>query len=174
MREVALTRQGLVALVDDDDWNTVCSYRWHPVQGRNTIYAKVTLPGNTSMSMHRLILGLKVGDKRQGDHIDGNGLNNQRHNLRIATRSQNNANRRSARKSSSQFIGVNFNKKGNNWQAQIRHERRNMWIGYFETEVEAAMAYDEAAVKLHGEFANVNFKQGRELVGRGWAIGKAN
>lgn len=153
MREVRLS-QNLVALVDDGDYDLVQAYKWHPCK-RDTVYAHASVSGVT-VSMHRLVLGLEFGDKRQGDHIDGNGLNNQRSNLRITTSGQNQMNRKSARESSSQYLGVVWIESRSKWRARIRHDGDAHYLGDFVDEVEAAAAYDIAARQLHGEYARLN------------------
>lgn len=106
--------------------------------------------------MHRLILGLPFGDRRHGDHIDGNGLNNRRSNLRIVTRRQNAMNRRGDDGSSSQYKGVYLYKNGS-WQSYIYAKGKRHHLGYFAEEVDAALAHDEAALQLHGPYAKFNF-----------------
>lgn len=145
----------MVAIIDDEDFDRVSQHTWYAFPGRHTFYAGTNIRRDdrqVQLAMHRLLLGLGFGDKRFGDHVDGNGLNNRRQNIRIATRGQNGANRRSAKGSSSRFVGVSFNKYHKKWTAKIR----TRWLGYFETEVEAAAAYNEAALHSHGEFARLN------------------
>jgi hypothetical protein len=90
------------------------------------------------------------------DHRDRNGLNNCRYNLRLATTSQN-AHNQGARGGSSQFKGVWWKPKVSRWRASITHERKKITIGHFVNEVDAARAYDAMALRLHGEFAVLNF-----------------
>lgn len=155
--------QGLVAIVDDDDRELVSGYSWTPRQGANTCYAYTNIPHpsgggrQTKLYMHRLILGLAHGDPRQGDHIDGNGLNNRRSNLRFATRSQNQLNRVGVDRTST-YKGVSKNHSG--WRARIYLDRTEHYLGTFPTEQEAVAAYDSAASRIHGEFARPNFPQG--------------
>lgn len=92
------------------------------------------------------------------DHIDGNPLNNSIENLRSATRSQNNTNKRAAKNSSSKYLGVGWHKRDERWHAQICVNNKNKHLGYFTDEKEAAQSYDQAASKYFGEFANLNFK----------------
>lgn len=104
--------------------------------------------------MHRQILGLTNPDIKT-DHIDRDGLNNQRNNLRIATKSQNNANRRSHKNSTSKYIGVHKTAK-NKWIASITKMRTHLYLGIFIKEEDAAKCYNKFADKLHGQFANLN------------------
>jgi hypothetical protein len=106
--------------------------------------------------IHRLILGLTADDKVMVDHINRNGLDNRRENLRLATCSQNQFNKGAIGRTSS-FKGVSLAKKNNKWQALVCKDKKLKWLGYFLTELEAAQAYDNAAVILHGEFALLNF-----------------
>jgi len=97
------------------------------------------------------------------DHVDGNGLNNQKANLRVASHAENCANRRINRNNTSGFKGVSKNKE--RWQAYIRVAYRQIHLGYFDTPEEAAEAYDRAAIAYFGEFAKTNkmLAQGYEL-----------
>ncbi len=110
--------------------------------------------------MHRQIMGV-TNEKCDVDHKDRNGLNNQRSNLRICSRSNNSKNRTSRKNSSSKYLGVHFHKqKGKNskWVAQIFVDGAPIYLGRFTIEADAARCYDVAALKYHGEFANLNFK----------------
>jgi hypothetical protein len=98
--------------------------------------------------MHRFILGLQPGDKRQGDHINGNSLNNQRCNLRIATNSQNGANARKHSNNTSGYKGVTWNRKLQKWRVQI--------ACCFDSKKEAAKMYDLISQLVFGKFARPN------------------
>jgi len=94
------------------------------------------------------------------DHINGNGLDNRKANLRQSTYAQNSWNRGKARvKSSSKYKGVCQHKKDRKWQAQISAVGKRIYLGRFKNQKEAAKAYDKAAKKYHGEFANLNFSE---------------
>jgi hypothetical protein len=146
---------GRVALVDDGDYDLVMQYRWfvqedtRPGQ-RSGPYARAQLPapGREHLFMHSLI-----ADFPKPDHIDGDGLNNQRSNLRPATASQNMANRRAWGRSP--YKGVSWG--GYSWAARIGHEGKILRLGYFKSEEDAARAYDIAAIELYGGFARLNF-----------------
>lgn len=164
MREVPLS-QGMVALVDDADYEQVMAHTWSAHLEGTAYYAVTMVPhpdgGQTpsgrdrrkTLSMHRLLLGSKLAEI---DHKDGNGLNNQRNNLREATRTQNARNRKSVTGSSSQCVGVSFVTRTQKWQAQIKVGSKNFYLGQYATEQEAAEARDRAAVKFHGQFAKLN------------------
>lgn len=153
MKEIKLTR-GKVALVDDEDFEYLNQYKWYAIDCVHTFYAR-RKENNRHISMHRQILGL-TSSKIQGDHKDHDGLNNQKNNLRIANHSQNQANRKSFKNSSSKYIGVCWKKAAKKWQAAIYQNGSNKHLGSFINESEAAIAYNEAAKIIHGEFANLN------------------
>jgi hypothetical protein len=149
---------GMVALIDDDDYEMVSAYRWHPIKGRsntNTFYAHapVKIDGKfTSISMHKLISGYAMTD-----HEDHNGLNNQRYNLRDVNTTQNSCNQRkmTTRKTSSRFKGVSLARSGK-WCAMIGIDYKRICLGTFADERDAAIAYNVAASEHFGEFACLN------------------
>lgn len=147
-RAIPLTK-GKFAIVDAADYEWLMQWRWHSCHryaGRGENIDGVFL-------MHREILG--APDGMSVDHIDGNGLNNTRANLRLATQSQNLCNR--AAKSG--YKGVDFQKRNGKWRARIKLNRKEIHIGEFTDAESAARAYDEAAKKYHGEFAWLNFPE---------------
>ena len=162
MKEIPLT-QGKVALVDDDDFEWLSQFKWYAVKFGRTFYAVRQAPRvngkQRTIWMHREVLGLKPGDPRV-DHRDGDGLNNQRMNLREATHRQNMMNSR-GRSGSSRFKGVDWDKRAKKWRARISVNGKKKHLGYFIDEEEAARAYDEKAKKIFGEFARVNFEKKR-------------
>jgi|SRR6478735_6686892 len=150
MIEITLTA-GKVALIDECDLPVVQQYSWYYLWTRNKEYAATKLNGKTTY-MHRLIL---EGDEI--DHIDGNGLNNQRSNLRSATHQQNLANQKLSAASTTGFKGVTKDKRLKaKWMAQTKYNGQRVYIGKFNSPEEAACAYDEKMVELHGEFAKTN------------------
>jgi len=161
MREIPLTR-GKVAIVDDDDFEELSRHRWHAVPGRYTWYAmrRVTIASRPQkqrgIPMHRQVLG--VTDSRiHVDHVDGNGLDNRRSNLRPATHSTNQRNAAKQRGRSSRYKGVCWSKKLGKWQASICLGTRQLHLGVFTDEKEAAEVYDSAALEYFGSFARLNF-----------------
>lgn len=146
------------AMVKDEDYAVVALLKWRlKVVGRN--HCAVTSIDGHEMSMHRLVMGAARGTVV--DHIDGDGLNNQRENLRFCTRAQNfqNAGHRQTPGRTSRYKGVWRVKKGCRrcWRAGITANRVYRNIGSYWTEKEAAKAYDEEAKMRHGQFARLNF-----------------
>lgn len=163
---VVLTRS-MVALVDLEDAELVGRHLWHAYRDRGgTWYARTNTPRGSrpaSIRMHRLIMG---GEGAVVDHIDGNGLNNRKSNLRPASGSQNAANSGS-RSGTSQFKGVCWDKRNGLWEAKIHEGGRQVRLGYFHDESEAASCYDAAALRIWGEFARLNFPHPVSQVGHG-------
>ena len=160
-RRIPLT-QGKYAIVDPEDYGRLSKYKWHAIKSRNTFYASRSIHlGNRKwqhIKMHREILD--APDHLFVDHINHHGYDNRKANLRTATHRQNSYNRIHFRKyQSSKYKGVSLNKRKMKWIAQIRYEGGHKFIGYFDNEIDAAKAYDEAAKQYHGEFAVLNFKE---------------
>lgn len=149
--------QGLFALVDAVDFENVSKFKWCAHKERQKFYAVTNVPeneikcfGKTQIRMHQLILGAA-----SIDHINGNGLDNRRCNIRICTSAQNNSNRRKM-KGSSVFKGVYFDRDKNKWVAQIKKNRRPFYLGSFKSESDAAVAYNKKAAEFFGSFALLN------------------
>ncbi len=152
---------GLVALVSVGDEHLLVPYRWRVLQAPQALYAVATDPYGPSGStvyMHRVIVGASRPND-QVDHINHNGLDNRRDNLRLVTVQQNAMNRVSRKGSSSQFKGVSWDSRERKWKAATNYQRRTRSLGYFTSEVEAANAYDAAARELYGEYAYLNFPE---------------
>jgi hypothetical protein len=165
VKKIKLT-QGKYALVDNEDFEWLNQWKWCAHKNHNRWYVerggwKKKEKKTIAILMHREILKLKPNDTREGDHKNGNGLDNQRHNLRICTHADNQHNQ-IVKKHSSKFKGVylkgiylkNRTKK---WGAQIRLNHNTIHLGYFYKEVKAAKVYDKVATELFGEFACLNF-----------------
>lgn len=162
MKEIPLT-QGKVALVDDADFDAVSQFKWSAVLfplypgGESYIaFRNVMLPNGrwSAQSMHVFLM-----EPPQGlvtDHHNHNTLDNQRSNLRIATRAQNQQNRGAFRNNKCGFKGVYFEKHVGRFRANISANGKRHSLGYHQTAEQAAAAYNEAAVRLHGEFAVLN------------------
>jgi hypothetical protein len=166
VREIPLTK-GYIALVDDDDYERVAAFKWQvgvrkSKQKTYTHALRHVGPKRqrTTLSLHTFIMGHHPG--MMIDHADGNGLNNQKYNLRIATRSQNVANSVRTRPNKTGFRGIFYN--GSRFAVRLRggsNPRR--YIGSFQTAEAAARAYDKAAIEEFGEFATLNFPHEHRL-----------
>lgn len=156
---IELTK-GQVSIIDNEDWNLVRNYKWYALQDLCGKYYAVawikTVNGSRSLiRMHRLLLAAKKG--QQVDHINGDSLDNRRENLRFCDCSQNQQNRKITSGASS-LKGVSRCKTTNRWRADIRFKGKQTFLGRFNTEIEAARAYDSKAKELFKEFASLNNK----------------
>jgi hypothetical protein len=160
MKRIRLT-QGKTAIVDDCVYGSLKLHKWFAYFHHGNWYAARNIfdkglkdsgkSGIIMIRMHRLILGFKTGDRRIGDHINGNTLDNRRCNLRECTVQQNNQNRKSKKK----YKGVY--KDGKRWYAKIHIKNgREQWLGTYATAKQAAIAYNAAASVRQGEFARLN------------------
>ena len=148
---------GKVALVDDEDYEWLRQWKWSAGKSPTSWYARRNgaSPKRERIYLHRLILAAQPG--QQVDHINGDGLDNRRCNLRLCTRAQNNRNRGKGPTNTSGYKGVCWDKKAQRWRAAIWLNGKYKFLGHFDAPKDAALAYDEAALRLHGEFAKTNF-----------------
>lgn len=152
MKTIPLTK-GDFAIVDDDDYEYLIQFEWFLTPGG---YAarKTTKNGRPSIVlMHREIAKTPKG--MQTDHINGNRLDNRKCNLRICTNAENSRNR-GPMPGTSKYKGVRWLKNDKKWQANIKLNQKQITLGCFNSEIEAAKAYNEAAIKYFGEFAWLN------------------
>jgi len=157
MKEIVLTK-GQVALVDDSDYEWLNQWKWCAKKDKYTYYAyrkdySLGKHNSVAIIMHRLILQLN-DPKIEVDHEDGNGLNNQRSNLRVATRTENIYNRKIFKNNQSGLKGVSLHR--GRWRATIQKDKKAIHIGYFICKEDAAIAYNNKAIELHGDFARIN------------------
>lgn len=175
-RRIPLT-QGKYAIVDPDDYRHLCKYKWCAVRDGRQFYARRsfrTKEGRKrNMPMHRQVL--KVAAGLLIDHINRDGLDNRKANLRPATAAQNARNRTKCVKenSVSKYKGVYRCVGRTGWQARMRVNGKHTFLGYFHDEVQAARAYDLAARKYHGQFAALNFPEAAARCGRRCAMVEA-
>ncbi len=159
VKQIPLT-QGKFALVDDEDFSRLNQHKWCVAKsGRNGFRAVRGIrkdKRNVTAYMHRVIMD--APKHLDVDHINHNPLDNRKCNLRTCTKSQNQHNQQLRKSGSSQFKGVVWDKCKNKWAAIIKLKTKQISIGRFNSEIEAAKAYDEKAKELFGEFACLNFK----------------
>lgn len=148
--------QDKFAIVDAEDYDRLCKNKWHASKEGQTYYAK-RKRSYKRISMHRVILSAPPG--LEVDHINHNGLDNRKSNLRLCTHAENNRNRRPCTRPNqgSKYKGVSFIKKANLFVAAIRCNGKYYHLGRFKNETDAAKAYDKKAKELFGEFSYLNF-----------------
>jgi len=158
MKRIPLT-QGYYAIVDDEDYEALCQWKWHARPHRNTIYASHNIGRGRTIDMHQLIMPLPKGYII--DHINMNGWDNRRKNLRQATCKENLRNSAGHKDRKSKYKGVHWNnynpkRRRGKWVAQICVDGKQTHIGRFNTEIEAVLAYNRKAKECFGKFARLN------------------
>jgi len=159
-KEIFVGQKGDIAVVDDEDYEKLSKYKWNIFRSskHRPTYAIRRWDENgirKSQYMHAMITGFDLTD-----HINHNGLDNRKSNLRFSTHSQNHANVPKQRGNySSKYKGLTWIKTRNKWQVQIKVQGVRKYSGYFSDEIDAARMYDYLALKYFGEFAYTNFKE---------------
>jgi len=153
-RILPLTK-GYYVLVDEEDYDFLAQWKWHAcISPSGNVYAMRNSPPingkRTHIMMHRIIN--KTPDGFRTDHINGNGLDNRKSNLRTVTPVQNGQNRRPNKKGTSKYKGVFWHKQHCKWYAQIQVNKKSIFLGLFTDEDLAAKAYEKAAKEKFGEF----------------------
>jgi hypothetical protein len=156
IRYIPLTR-GKFAIVDAADYEWLSQYKWLATGNEKRGFYAARRVGQTMLLMHRAIMQPPAG--MVVDHLDGNGLDQRRANLRVCSQRQNSHNCKPTRWTSSRFKGVYFCKAMRKWVATIGYEGRSIHLGSFDDEAQAARAYDRKARALFGEFAYLNFPE---------------
>lgn len=158
MTELLLS-DGSIALIDDDDYQKASLLCWRASSRRTVTYARAYVRGSGRKNckrvyLHRYLLELSPGF--DVDHINGNGLDCRRTNMRVATKQQNRMNEGCCRKHSSIYKGVHWHRQTQLWRADIGYNGKTLTLGHFKIERDAAAAYDLAAIRLFGDFARTN------------------
>ena len=156
MKLIPLT-QGKFAQVDDEDFDDLNQYKWYAVKGKGfnpPYYARRRQFNGKGIEMHQQLLGLQIGEL--GDHKDGDGLNNQRFNIRKCTFMQNKMNQRAKSNRLSKYKGVGYRSSRKIWTANITHEGVHYYLGSSKSEEVAALLYNQKAIELFKEFARLN------------------
>jgi hypothetical protein len=153
MAEIPLSK-GKVAIVDDDMYDYLSQWKWFYHKNGYALRSYRKDGNYKKERMHRAVINAPAG--YDVDHINGNKLDNRKSNLRTATRSQNNYNKSAQSNSTSGFKGVSWSKQKNKWRARIHVDKKEINLGFFEYKVDAVFAYNEAAMKHHQKFANLN------------------
>lgn len=137
-------------LIDDEDFERVNKYKWTVDKRGDILYARSQI-SEKMVYMHNFIME-DIGI----DHADSDGLNNQRYNLRKANQQLNMANARKQEGRSSRYKGVCWTKQNSKWMAYIKKGKARFYLGYFDDEDEAGIAYNEKATELYGDYAKLN------------------
>jgi hypothetical protein len=165
MELIITTKKGeiFVVIYDEQDHEALIKYKWHIKRSYNLLYAQASLRVSDlplgkkkgSIKMHRYILGVK-DPNIECDHIDGNGLNNSRSNLRLCNHQCNSFNMRSHKDSLSIYKGAHYDTSIKKWRSRICVSGKSKYLGVFKDDVSAAIAYNAAAIEAFGEFAKLN------------------
>lgn len=156
--ELTLLR-GEITLIDDSDAEWASKYQWRLSHQGYAVRSEQTKAGYREVSIARELLNAPSGF--EVDHINRDRLDNRRCNLRLVTKQQNQMNRSKLSGTTSRFIGVYIHRgRKKMWDSRITIGGRIIWLGSYYDETEAALAYDNMAKKMKGEYANLNFPQG--------------
>ncbi len=163
INEIPLT-QRMVTIVDEEDYAYLNQWKWHTLKVEKLCYAARSIKqgkGSNQILMHRQLLDVPKG--KEIDHKDGDGLNNCRSNLRICNHQQNHFNLRNRINTSSIYKGVYWDKDKRRWRATLVVGGEKKRLGRFKDELQAALAYNQAATVYFGEYARLNILQPHQL-----------
>jgi len=158
MKKISLT-QGKIALINDEDFLMVHGFKWHAIECGRTYYAARQGPRQKGKKrktflMHRVLMN--ASKNQMIDHADGDGLNNQKNNLRFCTFAENMRNSKRRIKNISGYKGVSFYEKIKKWSAKITVNYKLIYLGCYKSKHLAGVVYNIAALKYHGQFAKIN------------------
>jgi DUF4097 and DUF4098 domain-containing protein YvlB len=153
MRIIPLTK-GKLAIVDDNDYDWAMQWKWQVSSEGYAVRSAHDIKYGKKVRMHRALVN--APDGFEVDHINGNRLDNRRQNLRICTHKDNQRNMSKKRGASSIYKGVHWNSRDKRWIVKIKTNEKQVCVGRYKLEVEAAIAYNNAAKKIYGEFARLN------------------
>ena len=152
MKEIKLS-QGKFTLVDDKDYEDLNKYKWFCSGSTKSKFYARRDKNRKAIYMHKIILGDSL---TEGDHINGNTLDNRRKNLRIANHQQNMFNQKIRNDNHSGYTGVWWHTRDKKWASTIQAKPKRIWLGYFKTKKEAIVVYNLKAKELIGEYARLN------------------
>lgn len=157
MKYVSIGNGSGMAMVDDEDFAKVSDFNWFRINDSGVGASTFFGGRNTTVYMHRLVMGVSIHDKIQVDHINRNQLDNKKSNLRLCNPQEQSFNR-GPRKGRiyTHYKGVTWHKRSQKWYAQIMKSGVNKFVGMFDCDKEAAIAWNKAAMELHGDFAYQN------------------
>lgn len=142
-------------LVDNEDFKLVSEFTWYIERQKGNKFRVSTRIKNKIVRIHRFILNV-TNSNLQIDHIDGNPLNNQKNNLRICNNKENSRNKNKTLRCNSGFKGVRYEKERKKFRASITVNYKSIFLGRFNKAIDAAKAYNKAALKYFGEFSKLN------------------
>jgi hypothetical protein len=154
--------RGYDVLIDSEDYGKIIGYNWRPFRGKNSskdktyFHAELYGENRETIHLHRLIMACIMGDGKFVDHSSGDTLDCRKENLRVCSKTENNMNRGKQSNNTSGFKGVFWHNSAKKWMVQIRGNNKLKYIGLFPTAEQAAIEYNKAAIKYHGEFARLN------------------
>ena len=158
-KQISLSNSSIPIEIDDWNYCRVLRRNWFLVLDENRNPKSIQSNGrfNNKIILPRFLLNLTKADKVDVDHWNHNIFDNKESNFRISNRSQNSCNQSLKSSNKSGYKGVSWNKRIGKWHSQIKHKYKAIHLGYFDDIILAAIAYDNAAIELHGDFAYLNF-----------------